>query len=85
MANFQHTYLHMSKMADATVEPWDPKVYDEIFSAVLALAFSESDLRAPVSAQLSASDATVTTAGACTCDTTVPLAEHLYKLTEKRG
>ena len=53
--------------------------------ALLLMPFAEADIRAPVSAQLSSTDATVQKSGSCVAEVTDAIAQLLYAKSEKRG
>ena len=53
--------------------------------ALLLMPFAEADIRAPVSAQLSPTDATVQKSDGCVAEVTDAIAQLLYAKSEKRG
>ena len=85
MAIFGSAYTQINNMSSKGFQKWDPIVKDEILGAVLFLPFAEANLRAPISALVSATDATVTKAGPCTAAGPKSVARCLYKRTEQRG
>ena len=85
MAVFHHTYLFIEKLPEMGVRKMPPYVKDELLAATLLLALAEVDIRAPVSVQISATDASSSMGGRASTLTSKALAKTLYRFGEKRG
>ena len=82
---FSVVFVKLARMSYNTMIRWDPETRDEIYMALLLMPFAEADIRAPVSAQLSSTDATVEKSGSCVAEGTDAIAQLLYAKSEKRG
>ena len=79
---FQRVYLKMANFEDGLYH-WSPNVHDEIVGVLFMLPQTEANIRAPVSGQVSATDATVTAGGSCIANVSSAVAELAYKRSEK--
>ena len=84
-------FHHIFKFVDGLSEtPWTwtrlpAFILDELRAAMLLLPLAESDLRAPLSTNLWATDATPTAGGAVSCEVPKHVIEKLYEISEQRG
>ena len=84
-------FHHIFKFVDGLSEtPWTwtrlpAFILDELRAAMLLLPLAESDLRAPLSTTLWATDATPTGGGAVSCEVPKGVIEKLYEISEQRG
>ncbi len=85
MCVFHHVYQYMDKMNEGVSQKMPQFIRDEIAVAVLLLPLSCSNIRWPISAQLSATDASSKGGGRASTITTRVFAKCLYRLGEKRG
>ena len=68
MCVFSVVFVKLARMSNNTTLRWDPETRDDFFMALLLMPFAEADIRAPVSAQLSSTDATVQKSGSCVAE-----------------
>ena len=59
MPVFGQAYRIINNMHKGRLYRWDPLLFDELLMAAVLLSLAEANIRAPVSALLSATDATV--------------------------
>lgn len=85
MCVFHHVYQYMDRMREDVSLRMPQHIRDEIAVAVLLLPLSCSNIRWPISAQLSATDASSGGGGPASTVTTRVFAKSLYRLGERRG
>ena len=85
MAVFHHTYLFIEKLPEIGLKKMPSYVKDELIAATLLLPMAEVDIRAPVSVQISATDASSSMGGRAATLTSKAMAKTLYRYGEKRG
>jgi hypothetical protein len=85
MCVFSVVFAKLARMSYNTMIRWDPEIRDEMFMALLLMSLAEADIRAPVSAQISSTDATVQKSGSCVAEVTDGIAQLLFAQREKRG
>ena len=78
MAIFHHIYVFIDRMSEKGLRRLPHYVKDEIACAVLLLPIAESNVRAPVSIQVSASDASSCRGGRAETITSKAFAKTLY-------
>ena len=85
MAIFHHIYLFIDRMNEKGLKRLPHYVKDEIACAILLLPVAESNVRAPVSIQVSASDASSRRGGRAVTITSKAFAKTLYRYAEAKG
>ena len=87
MAVAHRVYAWMSSCPEKGMMSWKgaADVRDELFIASLLLSVMHSNMRWPVSTEVSATDATPSAGGAVRATVTPELAQALYKSTEYKG
>jgi hypothetical protein len=85
MSHLGRTYTFVSNAPEKVGIKLPHDVKQELLGAVLSLCVAETDIRAPVSTLITASDATPQTAAVVQATVSRPCAEALYDLAEHRG
>ena len=85
MSVFHHIYLYVEKLAEGKLVRLPHHIRDEILTASLLLPMASSNIRWPVSTQISASDASLLAGGRAATLTSKSFAKVLYRFGEKRG
>jgi hypothetical protein len=85
MAHLALAYTWVETLPEEGLTTWNVDVRDELIGALLSLSIAFTDVRAPVSPEIAATDATMTQAGACKATVPGKLARALFRKTEARG
>ena len=85
MCSLVETYTFIENMTDDVSYSIPADVVDELLAAALFLTVAHTDVRAPVSTRISATDATVRRAGACQSFVPQKVANMFYRLSESKG
>jgi len=85
MGCFHRVYKWMSTLEEDAPVPWPPDIREEMLSAALLLPSAETQLRWPLSARLTTTDATPTHGGATETWIAGKLMKELYVNAEQRG
>ena len=85
MCVFQHVYHFIERMQEGVNMKIPQHVVDELITAALILPLASSNIRWPVSTQISATDASSNGGGRCATLTTKALSKTLYRFGEKKG
>ena len=85
MSIFSEVYIFIATMPSCTECRLPPGVVDELLIGSIMLASCYTNIRAPVSSTLSATDATNERGGACRCTVPHKLAHAAYRRGEQRG
>eukprot|EP00972_Heterocapsa_arctica_P075750 11172413-Heterocapsa_arctica.AAC.1 len=85
MAHLALAYTWVETRPEQGLTTWNVDVHDELIGAMLSLSMAFTDIRAPASTEIAATDATMTQAGACKATVPGKLARALFRKTESRG
>ncbi len=85
MSVFQGSYKWTSSIDPNSIRKLPSTVRDELVCACLLLGVAHANIRWPVLARVSATDATPTAGGSAMTETTGDIAQNLYRLGEHRG
>ena len=85
MSIFNHVYLFIENLPESGIKRLPHHIRDEIASAVLLLPFAQSNIRAPVSIRLAATDASSKKGGRACSLTSRAFAKTLYRFAETKG
>lgn len=85
MALFHHIYIFIDRMPEVGIKRLPHYVRDEILCAILVLPLAHSNVRHPVSVQISASDASSKRGGRAVTLTSKSFAKTLYRHAEVKG
>lgn len=85
MSVFHHTYLFIERMPERGTRRLPHFIRDELLCAALLLPFAHASIRAPVSVQLAATDASSKRGGRASTLTTKSFARTLYRHAETKG
>ena len=76
-------FVKMAQMSYNAFLRWGPEARDEIYMALVLMPIAEANIRAPASAQLSSTDATVQKSGSCVAEVTDSIVRWLYAKNER--
>ena len=85
MSVLQDTYNHVSSMPKARASRLPSAAREELLVVGLCLPFACANVRRPVSARISATDASLEAGGRAATLTSPPVAQTLYRYAEHRG
>ena len=85
MSMFHHIYVFLEKLPEQGIKRLPQFIRDELVCAVLLLPLAEANIRAPVSVQLSATDASSKKGGRAVSLTSKSFARTLYRHAESKG
>lgn len=85
MSLFHHSYLYIENLPEKGLSRMPAYVGDELITAMMMLPLAECNIRAPVSVQVSATDASSQMGGRASTITSPALAKTLYRFSECRG
>lgn len=85
MSVFHHIYVFLENLREGVLYKLPHHIRDELAAACLLLPLSFSNVRWPVSVQISATDASLTGGGRASTITSRKFAKTLYRFGEKRG
>ena len=85
MCVFQHVYHFIEKIPEGAKVKIPQHVKDEMTTAALILPLASSNIRWPVSTQVSATDASSSGGGRCSTLTSKAFSKTLYRFGEKKG